>query len=40
MKYADGTQYEGQWKNNMRHGQGTIITQDGRKYQGYFQRDQ
>ena len=40
MKYADGTQYEGQWKNNMKHGQGTFITKEGVKYQGQFSKDE
>jgi hypothetical protein len=35
---ADGnaTQFEGQWKSNMRHGTGTLMDRDGSVYHGKF----
>jgi hypothetical protein len=32
----DGSQYEGDWVNNMRHGIGTLMAADGTIYQGEF----
>ena len=34
MKYADGDQYEGEWKDAKRNGQGTYTWADGQKYVG------
>eukprot|EP00400_MALV-I_sp_L67-5_P000795 gene795-184_t len=35
----DGIVYEGDWKNNLRHGQGTISYRSGAKYAGGFSED-
>ena len=32
----DGSQYEGSWVNNLKHGKGTQIFPDGTKYIGEF----
>ena len=32
MKYADGDQYEGEWKDGKRNGQGTYTWADGQEY--------
>lgn len=37
-KYADGTQYIGEWNSKgQRHGVGQLTTPDGSVYQGQFQ---
>ena len=33
---GDGSQYDGTWKNNMRHGLGTSIEPDGTIYHGEY----
>ena len=35
-KYPNGDYYEGEWKNNMADGEGTLRTADGTKYKGHF----
>ena len=37
--YANGSTYEGQWKNNCKHGYAMYIDEDGKAIYGYFQRD-
>ena len=32
----NGDDYEGEWKNNMADGEGTLRTADGTKYKGHF----
>lgn len=32
LKYPDGKNYKGEFKNNLPHGQGTKTWPDGRKY--------
>ena len=32
----DGKKYEGEWKNNMMHGEGAYHWKDGRKYVGMY----
>lgn len=32
--YADGSQYEGNWKNGQKHGQGVYIFANGARYEG------
>ena len=34
--WANGDDYEGEWKNNMADGEGTLRTADGTKYKGHF----
>ncbi|TNV81076.1 hypothetical protein FGO68_gene10159 [Halteria grandinella] len=34
MKYANGVSYEGEWKDNNRHGQGIMKYANGNSYQG------
>ena len=34
--FADGERYEGQWKNNMKHGQGIFTFADGNVYEGEY----
>lgn len=36
---ANGTYYEGEWKNDQRHGFGGLVYPDGAKYTGRFQID-
>lgn len=40
MKYSNGQQYQGQWKNGLRHGLGTLTNKDGSQYHGLFNKDQ
>lgn len=35
-KYPDGSTYEGQFKNGLRHGRGVLIWPDGSIYEGYW----
>lgn len=37
--YPDGAIYNGEWKNNMRHGQGIWTRPDGTRYAGEWQND-
>jgi len=37
--YPDGAVYNGEWKNNMRHGQGVWTRPDGTRYAGEWQND-
>jgi len=39
MKYADGSKYEGEWKNDMRAGKGTLISPEEEKYEGDWEED-
>jgi len=36
MTYPYGRKYTGQWKNDVRDGQGTLSFPDGKKYVGQF----
>ena len=36
MKYANGMVYDGEWKNDLRHGFGVLTWPDGRKYEGDY----
>ena len=36
MVWPDGSQYEGEWKDNERHGEGSHLTSNGAIYQGRF----
>jgi len=36
MTYSDGGKYEGKWKDEKQHGQGTFTFIDGRKWAGEF----
>ena len=38
-KYADGSQYSGEWKNNQMHGYGEFIFLEGKKYVGFYKND-
>jgi len=40
MYYVDGTLYEGQFKNNKRHGQGNMIYNDKSVYEGFWENDE
>jgi len=37
--YSNGGMYEGEWKNNMKHGFGVMKFEDGKKYIGRFEED-
>jgi hypothetical protein len=39
MTWADGKKYEGEWRDDERHGQGTMTWADGTKYSGGFRDD-
>ncbi|CAN0339307.1 unnamed protein product [Ectocarpus fasciculatus] len=39
MVWADGSQYQGKWVVNMRHGEGTLLHADGSIFRGRFSRD-
>ena len=39
MGYSNGNTYQGQWKNNKRHGQGTYVFRTGHKYEGSFRNN-
>lgn len=36
MKLKQGASYDGEWKDDMMHGKGTLIDGDGSKYVGQF----
>ena len=36
MKYRDGSYYEGDWLNDLKHGQGLFFTAMKDKYEGYW----
>ena len=36
MSYPDGSSYDGQWQNNLMHGDGTYIDADQIKWEGIF----
>ena len=36
MKYSDGSRYEGEWAQNMMHGDGIYIDPDQIKWEGIF----
>jgi len=36
----DGSQYSGQWRGDVRHGQGILVSPQGWKYEGLFESDQ
>lgn len=36
---ANGSSYTGHWENNMRHGHGVAINQEGDKFEGNFHKD-
>ena len=37
--WEDGRKYIGEWKNNKKHGQGKIISNDGKQMEGIWQDD-
>ena len=39
MFFADGTVYEGSWKNNKMHGKGICWRKDGSTYKGEYMND-
>ena len=39
MLYADGNQYEGEWRENQRHGTGKMIYSNKDVYDGQWKRD-
>ena len=39
MTYANGSVYEGEWKNGKKHGKGVKINEDGTKYDGDYKND-
>ena len=39
MRYADGSKYVGEWKNNKKEGEGILTLVNGSKYEGYFLND-
>lgn len=36
MVYADGTTYEGQWSDNVMHGEGSFLDSDSVRWDGFF----
>ncbi len=36
MVNADGSTYEGQWSDNVMHGEGCFVDTDGVKWEGFF----
>ena len=39
MSYANGSEYEGMWKNGKKHGPGKKVNEDGTKYEGNYKND-
>ena len=39
INFSDGINYEGEWKDGTRHGEGTFTSSDGRKWVGEFKND-
>ena len=39
LTFADGSQYEGEWRDNTIAGQGTLTFWDGKKYRGEWKDD-
>jgi hypothetical protein len=39
LKYADGSRYEGEFKNDRRHGQGTYYDANGNATTGIWKND-
>jgi len=39
MVYKDGSEYDGEWKDDKRHGAGIMTYRDGRIYDGPFEED-
>ena len=39
MHYDDGSIYDGEFLNGMRHGKGKVIYPDGTSYEGRFEED-
>ena len=37
--WKNGAKYEGEWKNNKRHGKGKMINSDGKIYEGDFKEN-
>jgi hypothetical protein len=41
MTYADNSQsYDGEWRSNMRDGEGTLYHVDGSVFKGFFRNDE
>ncbi len=38
--YTHGAQYVGEWKDNLRHGQGTLTYADGDQLEGIWEEDE
>jgi hypothetical protein len=36
MVFADGTTYEGQWSDNVMHGEGSYLDSDSVRWDGFF----
>lgn len=36
IKLENGATYFGEWVNDLRHGKGILLCDDGSKYEGYF----
>lgn len=39
MNYADGSQYQGEFYNNQRHGTGILRDRDGNEYEGCWYKN-
>ena len=39
MTYANGAEYNGEWKSDMRQGTGTTIYPDGVIYEGHYSKN-
>lgn len=37
--YSNGSKYEGEWKDNLKHGYGVFTFEDGSIYRGPFEKD-
>ena len=40
MKYNNGNEFIGNWKNNIKEGKGKIIYKNGEEYEGTWLKDQ
>ncbi len=37
MEWADGRSYEGEFKNDLKHGKGIYISENGNRYEGFWE---